>query len=174
MHMVTIRDVTCNAKPFLGSSGEQRVIGETGKHLRGGAAWGGNGEHAGVLECSGYSSSGLRMMTRLATSTGQVALSSLTLAWQSLLIRVGCSGTFIFLSRWKVRCLSEKDYNLSDNARKKARAKSFFFRTSQSRLPAPYSALCTCPESLWKAAKNSLFLRAARGWHPQAPPMWSP
>jgi len=84
----------------------------------------------------------------------------LTLAWQSLPIRVGCFGTFIFLSRWKVCCLSEKYYNLSENARKKARAKSFFFRTSQSRLPAPYSALYTCPESLCKGAKNSFFLRA--------------
>jgi len=138
--MVTIRDVTCNAKPFLGSSGEQRVIGEAGKHLRGGAAWGGNGEHAGVRECSGCSSSGLRMMTRLAASTGPVALSSLTLAWQSLRTRVGCSGMLISSSRWKVCAVSETYWNLSDNVRKKARAKVM------PQLPAAEAVTAECAE----------------------------
>ena len=55
-----------------------------------------------------------------------MALSCLTLAWQSLRIRVGCFGTLIFPSRWKVCALLEKYDNLSDNATKKARAKNFF------------------------------------------------
>ena len=66
----------------------------------------------------------------------------------------------MFPSRWKGWSFSEKYHNLSDNATKKARAKNFFFRTSQSRLPGRYSAYNTCPKSLSKGAKNSLFLRA--------------
>jgi len=45
---------------------------------------------------------------------------------------------------------SEKYHNLSDNARKKAPVKNFFFRTSQSRLPSRYFPLYTCPKFLSK------------------------